>query len=153
MEAIRPMPKYGGTNMVLEKKNIFLNQKPGNKEDIIRQIGEVFSSQGYTDEKYTEAMLEKENVFNTYIGNAIAIPHGIESAKKDILNTGLVMITIPEGQDWGAAEKVKVIIGIAAVGDEHLDVLQKIAMSMSSPEEIDKLLTLNEDEISELFEG
>ena len=139
--------------MILEKKNIFLNQKPGNKEDIIKRIGEIFSSQGYTNDAYTDALLEKEKVFNTYIGNAIAIPHGIESAKKEILKTGLVMFTIPEGQDWGAPEKVKVIIGIAAVGDEHLDVLQKIAMSMSTPEEVDKILTLNEDEISELFEG
>ncbi len=139
--------------MILEKKNIFLNQKPGTKEDIIRQIGGIFTSQGFTNEEYTTAMLEKEKVFNTYIGNSIAIPHGIEAAKKDIFNTGLVLITIPEGQDWGAPEKVKVIIGIAAVGDEHLDVLQKIAMSMSSEEEVDRLLTLNEDEISELFEG
>ena len=139
--------------MILEPKNIFINQKPGNKEDIIRQIGEIFTSQGYTNEQYTQALLDKEKVFNTYIGNAVAIPHGIEEAKKEILKTGLVLITIPEGQDWGAAEKVKVIIGIAAVGDEHLKVLSKIAMTFSSPEGVDKVLTMSEQEISELFEG
>ena len=139
--------------MILEPKNIFINQKPGNKEDIIRQIGEIFTSQGYTNEQYTQALLDKEKVFNTYIGNAVAIPHGIEEAKKEILKTGLVLITIPEGQDWGAAEKVKVIIGIAAVGDEHLKVLSKIAMTFSSPEGVEKVLTMNEQEISELFEG
>ena len=139
--------------MILEPKNIFINQKPGNKEDIIRKIGDIFTSQGYTNEQYTQALLDKEKVFNTYIGNAVAIPHGIEEAKKDILKTGLVLITIPEGQDWGAAEKVKVIIGIAAVGDEHLKVLSKIAMTFSSPEGVDKVLTMNEQEISELFEG
>ena len=139
--------------MILEPKNIFINQKPGNKEDIIRKIGDIFTSQGYTNESYTQALLDKEKVFNTYIGNAVAIPHGIEEAKKDILKTGLVLITIPEGQDWGAAEKVKVIIGIAAVGDEHLQVLSKIAMTFSSPEGVDKVLTMSEQEISELFEG
>ena len=139
--------------MILEPKNIFINQKPGNKEDIIRKIGDIFTSQGYTNEQYTQALLDKEKVFNTYIGNAVAIPHGIEEAKKEILKTGLVLITIPEGQDWGAAEKVKVIIGIAAVGDEHLKVLSKIAMTFSSPEGVEKVLTMNEQEISELFEG
>ena len=104
--------------MILETKNIFINQKPGKKEDVIRRIGEIFSSQGYTNESYTQAMLDKEKVFNTYIGNEIAIPHGIEEAKKDILKTGLVLMTFPDGQDWGAVEKVKVVIGIAAVGDE-----------------------------------
>ncbi len=140
-------------NMILETKNIFINQKPGKKEDIIRRIGDIFASQGYTNEYYTQAMLDKEKVFKTYIGNGVAIPHGIEEAKKHVLKTGLVLMTIPEGQDWGVDEKAKVIIGIAAVGDEHLDVLQKIAMEFSSPEGVDRLLTLNEQQISELFEG
>ena len=123
------------------------------KEDVIRKIGEIFSSQGYTNEYYTQAMLDKEKVFNTYIGNELAIPHGIEDAKKHIKKTGLVLMTIPEGQDWGASEKVKVIIGIAAVGDEHLNVLQKIAMCFSDKAGVEKLLSLNEQEISDLFEG
>jgi mannitol/fructose-specific phosphotransferase system IIA component len=139
--------------MILETKNIFINEKPGNKEDIIRKIGDIFASQGYTNEYYTQAMLDKEKVFNTYIGNGIAIPHGIEEAKKHILKTGLVLMTIPEGQDWGAAEKVKVIVGIAAVGDEHLEVLQKIAMTFCDQGGLEHLLTLNEEEISALFEG
>ena len=139
--------------MILETKNIFINQKPANKEDIIRKIGDIFSSQGYTNEYYTQAMLDKEKVFNTYIGNGVAIPHGIEEAKKHIKKTGLVLMTIPEGQDWGGSEKARVIIGIAAVGDEHLNVLQKIAMEFCTPDGGEKLLTLNEQEISELFEG
>lgn len=139
--------------MILETKNIFINQKPAKKEDIIRKIGDIFSSQGYTNEYYTQAMLDKEKVFNTYIGNGVAIPHGIEEAKKHIMKTGLVLMTIPEGQDWGGTEKARVIIGIAAVGDEHLNVLQKIAMEFCSPEGVDKLMTLNEQQISELFEG
>lgn len=139
--------------MILETKNIFLNQRPMEKEDVIRKIGEIFSSQGYTNEYYTQAMLDKEKVFNTYIGNELAIPHGIEDAKKHIKKTGLVLMTVPEGQDWGASEKVKVIIGIAAVGDEHLNVLQKIAMCFSDKAGVEKLLSLNEQEISDLFEG
>ncbi|MBQ7148628.1 MAG: PTS sugar transporter subunit IIA [Pseudobutyrivibrio sp.] len=138
--------------MVLEKKNIYLNQEPDSKEKVIRKIGAIFSSQGYTDESYTQAMLDKEQVFNTYMGNAIALPHGIEEAKKDIKKTGIVLITVPDGQDWGAKEKVKVIIGIAAVGNEHLEVLSKIALMFSEANGIDKLLTMSEDEISAMFE-
>lgn len=139
--------------MILETNNIFINEKPGSKEDIIRKIGDIFASQGYTNEYYTQAMLDKEKVFNTYIGNQVAIPHGIEEAKKHIKKTGLVLMTIPEGQDWGAPEKVKVVIGIAAVGDEHLDVLQKIAMTFCDKGGIEHLLTMSKQEISDLFEG
>ena len=109
--------------------------------------------QGYTNEYYTQAMLDKEKVFNTYIGNEIAIPHGIEEAKKYIKKTGLVLMTFPEGLDWGASEKVRVVIGIAAVGDEHLEVLQKIAMTFSDKRGLEDLLKLNEEEISRMFEG
>ena len=139
--------------MILETKNIFINQASGEKEDIIRRIGDIFASQGYTNEYYTQAMLDKEKVFNTYIGNEVAIPHGIEEAKKHILKTGLVLMTFPEGLDWGAPEKVKVVIGIAAVGDEHLDVLQKIAMTFCDRAGVEKVLTMSEQEISEFFEG
>lgn len=139
--------------MVLEKRNIFLNQKPDTKENVIRRIGEIFTSEGYTDKEYTQAMLDKETIFNTYMGNFVALPHGIEEAKKDIKKTGIVLITVPDGQDWGATEKAKVIIGIAAVGNEHLEVLSKIALSFSDAAGIDTLLSMSEDEISAMFEG
>lgn len=138
--------------MVLEKKNIFLNQEPDDKENVIRRIGAIFSSQGYTDESYTQAMLDKEQIFNTYMGNFVALPHGIEEAKKDIKKTGIVLITVPEGQDWGANEKAKIIIGIAAVGNEHLEVLSKIALSFSDAEGINRLLGMSAEEISAMFE-
>jgi len=138
--------------LVLEKKNIFLNQEPDDKENVIRRIGAIFSSQGYTDESYTQAMLDKEQIFNTYMGNFVALPHGIEEAKKDIKKTGIVLITVPEGQDWGANEKAKIIIGIAAVGNEHLEVLSKIALSFSDAEGINRLLAMSAEEISAMFE-
>ncbi len=139
--------------MVLEKRNILLNQKPDTKENVIKRIGAIFSAEGYTDDNYTQAMLEKETVFNTYMGNFVALPHGIEAAKKDIRKTGIVLMTVPEGQEWGAAEKPKVIIGVAAVGDEHLEILSKIALSFSDADGIDRLLGMSEDDISAIFEG
>ena len=139
--------------MVIGKQNIFLNQKPDTKENVIRKIGAVFSERGYTDESYTQAMLDKEKVFNTYMGNFVALPHGIEEAKKDIKKTGIVIMTFPEGQDWGAKEKAKGVIGIAAVGNEHLEVLSKIALSFSDANGIDRLLSMSEEEISAMFEG
>jgi len=139
--------------VVLEKRNILLNQKPDTKENVIKRIGAIFSAEGYTDDNYTQAMLEKETVFNTYMGNFVALPHGIEAAKKDIKKTGIVLMTVPEGQEWDAAEKPKVIIGVAAVGDEHLEILSKIALSFSDADGIDRLLGMSEDDISAIFEG
>ncbi len=138
--------------MILEKHNIFTDQTPTTKEEVIRRIGKIFEEQGYTNAAYTQAMLDKEKIFNTNIGNFLAIPHGVEDSKKDILKTGIVLMTFPEGQDWESEEKVKVVIGIAAVGDEHLDVLSRIATILADVSEVEHLLTLSPDEISKLFE-
>ena len=69
---------HGG---VLLKKNIILNNAPVDKETAIRTIGKVLVDSGYVTEKYVDGMVAKEDVFNTAIGNNLAIPHGIESRR------------------------------------------------------------------------
>ena len=135
----------------LLKKNIFINHAPAPKEEIIREIGKIFFDGGYTTEKYTQAMLDKEPTFNTAIGNGVAIPHGIESMRGEVKNTGLVIMTFPEGTDWGDGETVKLVIGIAAVGDEHMDVLKKIADACEDEEAVDAIIARNAEEIYDLF--
>ena len=135
----------------LLKKNIFMNHAPATKEAIIREIGQIFLDGGYTTDKYTQAMLDKEETFNTAIGNNVAIPHGIESMRGEIKNTGLVIMTFPEGIDWGDGETVKLVIGIAAVGDEHMDVLQKIAQACEDEEAVDAILAKSTDDVYEMF--
>ncbi|WP_329885953.1 PTS mannitol transporter subunit IICBA [Pseudoramibacter faecis] len=136
---------------VLIKKNIRLNRPAQTKEAIIRDIGKVFYDGGYTTEKYTEAMLEKEKVFNTAIGNNLAIPHGIEGMTGEILNSGLVIFSYPDGVDWGDGQNVKLVIGIASVGDEHVDKLAKIAAACSTEEAVDKILAMGVDDVYDLF--
>ena len=135
---------------LLLKKNILINHAPAAKEDIIREIGKIFYEGGYTTEKYTQAMLDKEPVFNTAIGNGLAIPHGIESMRGEIRNSGLVIMTFPEGIDWGG-ETVKLVIGIAAIGEEHMDVLTKIADACDSEEAVDEIVAKSVDEIYDMF--
>ena len=135
----------------LLKKNIFMNHAPATKEEIIREIGQIFLDGGYATDKYTQAMLDKEETFNTAIGNNVAIPHGIESMRGEIKNTGLVIMTFPEGIDWGDGETVKLVIGIAAVGDEHMDVLQKIAQACEDEEAVDAILAKSTDDVYEMF--
>lgn len=136
---------------LLLKKNIFRNHKPAPKEEIIREIGKIFYEGGYTTDKYTQAMLDKEPMFNTAIGNGVAIPHGIESMRGEIKNTGLVVMTFPNGTDWGDGETVKLVIGIAAVGEEHMDVLKKIADACEDEEAVDAIVAKSVDEIYQMF--
>lgn len=63
------------------------------------------------------------------MGNGLALPHGVEAAKKEIKASGIAVMTFPEGIDWGGNE-VKVVIGVAGVGEEHLQILSVIADKM-----------------------
>ena len=142
-------PDYHGG--VLIKQNIRLNRPSQTKEEVIRDMGKVLYESGYVTEKYTEAMLKKEEVFNTAIGNKLAIPHGVEGMTGEIKNAGIAIFTYPDGVDWGNGQIVNLVIGIASVGDEHIATLGKIATTCSSEAEVDKILKMDVDEVYNLF--
>ena len=125
---------------LLEKKNIRLGYSAMEKKDVIRQVGRILCDSGYVKEDYIEAMIKREESFPTNIGNGIALPHGIEEAKKEILRSGIAVMVFPEGTDWGG-EDVKLVIGIAGVGEEHLEILSIIAEKMSEPDAVERLIT------------
>ena len=139
---------HGG---VLLKKNIILNNKPCAKNDAIRAIGKLLVDSGYVTEKYVDGMIAKEDVFNTAIGNSLAIPHGVESVIGEIKNSGLAIMTYPEGIDWGDGETVKLVIAVASAGDDHVETLGKIATTCESEEAVERIIHLSVDEIYELF--
>lgn len=136
---------------ILLKENILTNQSEKPKEEVIREIGRRLLTGGYIEEGYLDGMLEKETVFNTNIGNQIAIPHGIESSRNYILKTGIVVLTFPEGTDWGDGERVKVVVGIAGKGQEHMDILEKIAVKLSEPAEVECFMQYSQEEIYQMF--
>lgn len=136
---------------VLKKENIIQNCTPANKEDVIRQMGELLYNSGYIEKEYIQGMLEKEHVFNTNIGNEVAIPHGIEDTRKYIKKSGIGVMIFPQGTDWGSDEKVKIIVGIAGLGEEHMEILSKIAVVLSEPEDVQQVIASDIDAIYRLF--
>lgn len=137
---------------LLEPGNIRLNCQPKSKEEVIREVGQMLCDSGAVDESYIDAMLKRELTFATNIGNGIALPHGIEEAKKDILHSGIAVMVFPEGTDWGG-EMVKLVIGIAGVGEAHLEILSVIAERLADPADVERIICCNEEEIHGIFTG
>jgi PTS system mannitol-specific IIA component len=139
---------------ILKEANIQLNQSFASKTDAIKATGQVLVEQGYVKEQYIEQMLKREELSSTYMGNFIAIPHGTEESKEDVLQSGLSVIQVPEGVDFGNGNIVKILIGIAGKGNEHLEILSKIAIVCSEEENVEKLVQAKskEDIISLLSE-
>ncbi|AGT32269.1 PTS mannitol transporter subunit IIA [Geobacillus genomosp. 3] len=113
---------------ILTKENIVLNAQPTTKEDAIRLAGEVLVRQGYVDPSYIDSMLEREELTTTYIGNNVAIPHGTEAAKALVKQSGISIVQVPDGVDFGGGNLATIVIGIAGKDGEHLDILSQLAL-------------------------
>jgi mannitol/fructose-specific phosphotransferase system IIA component len=124
---------------LLERKNIILNCEPVTPEEAIRRCGELMVKSGYVEEGYIQGMLDRDASFSVAIGCHVAIPHGTNEAKHLIKKTGMVVMTYPQGIDWND-DKVKLVVGIAAQGDEHLDILGRITDIASTDEDTDALV-------------
>ena len=111
---------------LLYRENVKVNCKPDTKENVIRAVGQMLVDTGYVEQPYVDAMVKREESFSTYMGNELALPHGVEEAKKEIKASGIAVMIFPEGTEWGN-EKAKIVVGIAGVGEEHLQILSILA--------------------------
>lgn len=139
---------------ILTEDNICLNVKVKTKEEAIRQAGQVLADLGYTTPKYIEHMQERERRFSVYIGNHLAIPHGIESSDQEIYTSGLSVLQVPEGVDFGEGNIAYVVIGIAGKDGTHLNMLSNIALICANEENIEKMrYAQNKKEILDILKN
>ncbi|NBI65633.1 PTS mannitol transporter subunit IICBA [Pseudoflavonifractor sp. 60] len=127
--------------ILLEQKNIVLNCKTVSPEEAIRAVGKRMVDSGYCSEGYVQGMLDRNASFPVAIGSHVAIPHGTNESREFIQKTGLVVMTYPEGIVWGEdQELVRLVIGIASTGEEHLDILNRIVEVCETEEDTDALV-------------
>lgn len=125
-------------SQVLVPEGIKTGLESVDKESAIRAAGELLCSLGYVDASYIDAMVEREKIVTTYMGMGVAIPHGTSNAKETVKKSGIVVMQYPDGVAFGD-EKANLIIGIAGVGDEHLEILANIAGSLEDEELLENL--------------
>lgn len=134
------------SNYVLSKEQIKLNVSVKNKNEAIALAGELLVQGQYVTKEYIDKMQEREALTTTYIGNGVAIPHGTNESKAFIKSSGISIVQIPAGVDFGDGNMAYLLIGIAGVGDEHLEMLSSIAIVCSEEENVKKLVQATRDE-------
>lgn len=133
---------------LLQKESIALGRKPQDKADAIGQMVELLAKSGSLEDKkkFKQAILERECLSTTGIGEGIAIPHGKSSAVKRAALTAMV---VPQGVDFASADGAPVhLLFMIAVPEEgaelHLEVLERLA-AMLMDEDFRKRLTAAKD--------
>ncbi|WP_413529961.1 PTS mannitol transporter subunit IICBA [Rahnella inusitata] len=140
----------------MSESNIFLGLQATSKEDAIRFAGEQLVKGGYVQAEYVEAMLAREQLTSTYLGESIAVPHGTIEAKDRVLKTGIVFCQYPAGIRWGEDEddRARLVIGIAARNNEHINVITKLTTALDEDGVIDRLAnTTSVEEVLSILRG
>ncbi|MBD2100332.1 phosphoenolpyruvate--protein phosphotransferase [Leptolyngbya sp. FACHB-261] len=134
--------------MNLNKGNIKLKAEAVNKADAIRQAGTLLVENGNMKTEYITSMMEREKVAHTYLGNGIAIPHGLPKDRNLIAQTGISVVQIPAGVEWNPGERVHLVVGIAAKSDEHIEILSNLTHILDDEATVQRLSrTTNPDDI------
>lgn len=138
----------------LDRAHIAISETAKMKEEAIREVASLMVENGFVGPDYVEGMFERERQISTYLDNGIAIPHGTTDKRDSVLNTGVQVIFYPEGIDWDGANKVRLVVGIAAKSTEHLDILRSLTHSVMDKDLNKKLDNVNTvDDIHDILTG
>lgn len=137
---------------VLSTEAVRLGQRASDKLDALRQSGAVLTEIGAVEAGYVDAMLAREEMVSTFMGEGVAIPHGTNEAKGLVHRTALGFLQFPDGVDWGDGAIVRLCIPIAAAGGEHLALLSALATVLIDPDKAERLRSASSaDEVLEVL--
>jgi len=132
---------------ILSLDRIRLQAQATDKNDAIRQAGELLVNSGCVDSAYIAGMLAREETMSTYLGNGVAIPHGTYDNKEQIHQTAISVLQLPAGVEWEDGEKAYLVVGIAASSDEHVGVLASLAEVIEDEETTALLIQTDDPEL------
>jgi mannitol PTS system EIIA component len=128
---------------LLVKSGIHFGATASSKEEAVALCGQALVSLGAATNEYATAMWEREQIASSYLGNFVAMPHGTDESRKFVNFGQIVFLRFAHPFMWDD-EEVKLCIGIAAQGDEHVEIIGNLADALLDEEKFEKLLSTNE---------
>ena len=128
---------------ILKKENILLGLPSVTRDEAIQKAGQLLIDSDYVSPEYIDAMYQREEIVSTFIGNGVAIPHGVGKARDLIKRSGLVVLQFPEGIDYNG-NTCYLVIGISGKDNEHIKILANIAEQLSDDEQAERLWKSND---------
>lgn len=112
---------------ILSLELIRLGEQASSRDEAIDRVGQMLVGGGYVQPAYVASMKARELTMSTYVGNGVAIPHGTFDDKTLILATGISVAQFPHGVTWDGSNIAYLVVGIAAIRQEHIGVLANLA--------------------------
>lgn len=122
-----------------------LGAAPHNREDAVRAAGALLAQAGHALPAYVDSLLQREKLANTFLGQGVAIPHGMIEDRHLVQSTGLAVLQVPAGVRWGDdAKQAHLVVAIAAASDEHIAVLRRLTRLMRDEALMQRLISTHD---------
>lgn len=93
---------------------------------------------GNVTREYMDDVRQRERNTTSYIGNHVAIPHGLDPTRSHVISSAISFVQVPQGVLFGE-ETAYLVIGIAGKGDEHLPMLARLAETLIDESKVEAL--------------
>lgn len=139
---------------VISADNILLNTKLNSREEAIDKLSDRLVTSGVVldKEKFIEAIYDRENRGSTFVGDYLAIPHGLSNC---VTRPTIAIAKSHEGFEWdenGNLVKLIIMFAISEDIEEESEILKKVASSLGDVDLVKGLLDLNtEKELIEII--
>jgi PTS system mannitol-specific IIA component len=127
------------TSSVLTLDSIVLHGTARTRDDAIAESAALLEHAGAVTPEYATAMLQREALVSTYMGNFLAIPHGTNEAKDLVLASAMTVVRYDEPIDWDG-NAVRVVAAIAGKDGGHMAVLSSLALIFSDDAAVENML-------------
>ncbi|TVP42753.1 MAG: phosphoenolpyruvate--protein phosphotransferase [Halomonas sp.] len=112
--------------LTLGPDDILLGRHAESWQTALDSAAAALEDAGLVEAEYRNGLHAREAQSSTFLGNAIAIPHGTQESRQHVKHTGVRVLQFPEGVEWHDGQRVHVLVTIAAQNDEHLDILRQL---------------------------
>ena len=133
---------------ILTENHIKINFDSNNRDDSIRELIDLLGEEITVPEDAYNAVLEREKIMTTGVGNGIAIPHCKHTSCPGFRSA---LGIHPKGIEFEAIDKKKVKIVFLLVGPEnnpglHIKLLSRISRLMSNEDLRERLINASSSE-------
>lgn len=141
---------------IINRNCIFHETEKLTKKEMLKKMVEKLEAEGYLTEEtvFYEDILKREEVFSTYIGYEIGLPHGKSKAVRE---AGIAVAKLEHPISWETEEQdeVGLILMIAVKegegNDLHLQILSKLSRLLMHEEFRMQLKDSDEDKLYQVL--
>ncbi|SDL35474.1 phosphocarrier protein FPr [Franzmannia pantelleriensis] len=138
--------------LTLGQDDILLDCQASDWREALDAAAQALETAGLVDTGYRQGLHAREAQSSTFLGNAIAIPHGTPDSRQHVKRTGVRVLQFPRGVEWHDGNRIHVLVTIAAQNDEHLDILRQLTHVLDRDGVAERLAAANAaDEVAALL--